>query len=239
MGQKFLLAWAVAASALALLLLGILIGRSTGTDPNPVRAAGDYEATRMASEGPDAGAVAGPDYSIPDVFQGLPKEWRTGTDGETFDGYAIWFDPERREVIVEQCLHRGYVTEDGAPLDTNYEFCEGVLWASILDIGAGEATVRTQTGEVVELDLALSEDAGQLSLSFPGHDMTLVPGSKNDLLQAMDNAPRMVSEKQQAIEVMQAQYQERLRAQQAAERDGEQDIPTYTLPAAAEERTNE
>ncbi len=114
MGNKFLVGWAVAASALALLLLGILIGRSSGTETVPLRAPGGYDAsstdTGMAA---NATAAVEPDYIVPDVFKGLPSEWRTATDGDTFDGYAILFDPRRREVIVEQCLHRGYLTGDG------------------------------------------------------------------------------------------------------------------------------
>ena len=238
MNQKYLIGWAIATTALSLFLLGILVGRSTGDEGTAATAEGAYARFDTDTSLPAANVeAAAPAVIVPAGFDGLPREWRTDPDKETFDGYAIWFDPRRGEVIVEQCLHRGYLTEDGAPLTTKYEFCEGVLWASILDMSDTGATVRTRTGEIAELNLELAEGADQetLSLSFPGHEMVLIPGSKNDLLQAMDNTPRMIREKQQQFEAFQAQYRERERAREAGTSEGEREIPTYTLPAGVEQ----
>ena len=64
------------------------------------------------------------------------------------------------------------------------------------------ARVQARSGEQLDLSLSLTAEDGQsqLALSFPGHQMNLVPGSKNDLFQAMDRSPTMVEQKKQRFE---------------------------------------
>lgn len=231
---KFLKIWAAAATGVALLLAGFVAGTWNGgrqavgpaqvsysqpTDPNASRATND--------------AIA--PYVVPDAFADLPAEWHTPFDGTKLDGYAIAFDPHRRQVIVEQCRHRGYVdSRTGDIVQPGWEFCDNVLRATLARLDAQSATAIGPAQEPVELALALegAENEPRLALSFPGHRMVLQPGSKNDLYQAMDRSPRMRQEKEVFHRTLIREEDARRRIlSESAVSDAEASVPTYTLPA--------
>lgn len=228
MSSSFFKYWAIAATAIALVLLGYLIGQHTAQSPEvlaesvqsqPAGVAGPHR--EPAESGTSAatnegGAVVDqlPPYIIPDAFLALPSEWRTPLSEDHFDGYAILFDPPRREVIIEKCQHRGYFdTASGQPVPMGWEFCDNLLWGQLLELDEHSARVGSRRGELIDMSLSLSNENGvsQLALTFPGHQMNLVPGSKNDLLQAMENTAliqeqkRLVFEFQKAVEQKQRQ----------------------------------
>ena len=157
----------------------------------------------------DKTAPAADNYAIPKTFESMPKEWRTATFGDDFAGYAALFDPVRREVIVEQCQHPGYIDPNtGTPLDTmGVEFCLPVLWAKLESLNEQSAMARNRTGELVELTLAYDAENSQpqLALNFENHEVTTVPGSKNDLFQDMERAPEIAAQKRKMFELVNAE----------------------------------
>ena len=229
-GKSFFKHWAIVATALALVLAGILIGQQIGE-----RRA---QARHMAAEGTPKSRLdpvvansvstsqngASPEtYNIPDTFNAIPSEWRTAPASGSFSGYAALFDPRRREVIVEQCRHPGYIDpRSGQPLDTTgTEFCTPVLWATLESLEEHAARARDRSGESVDLALDYSgaDQQPQLTMEFKGHQITLVTGSKNDLFQEMERFPEMVAQKQRKMELMQAEYELRLQEQEQRDVD--------------------
>lgn len=227
-GKSFFKRWAIVATALTLVLAGILIGQQIGE-----RRA---QARHMAAEGTPKSRLgpvaennvttnqngASPEtFNIPDTFNAMPSEWRTAPADGDFSGYAALFDPQRREVIVEQCRHPGYIDpRSGEPLDTTgTEFCTPVLWATLEPLDEHSARARDRSGESVDLALAYSgaDQQPQLAMEFKGHQVTLVTGSKNDLFQEMERSPEMMAQKQRNMELMQAEFE--LRLQEQAQRD--------------------
>jgi hypothetical protein len=155
---------------------------------------------------------------IPEAFVSLPSEWRTEFHDSDYHGYAILFDPPRREVIIEKCFHPGHFDQDtGQPIADGWEFCDNVLWGQLESLDEHSAHVRARDGTQLDLDLALSDANGQthLALSFPGHQMELIPGSKNDLFQAMDQSPQMAEQRKQKFEFMMNAEEERRRQAQS------------------------
>ncbi|MFK7958454.1 MAG: hypothetical protein AB8B96_20350 [Lysobacterales bacterium] len=127
-----------------------------------------------------------------------PTEWRTRLNNDQYLGYAILLDPGRGDVIVEQCRHLGYFDDAvGKPIDLGNEFCTPVLQAKLTELTQTSARAMRRDGSSVDLSLSVGgdEDQPELTLSFPGHTMNLIAGSKNDLRQAMDNTPEMKSQK--------------------------------------------
>ena len=228
MSSGFIKYWAVGATAIALVLLGILIGQRLGQAPEPEALIDDGRGTELTDRadvysnndrttGSDGETLKEPEtFIIPAVFTSIPSEWHTIISEDSFDGYAILFDPPRREVIIEKCRHPGYFDpEADRPLPQGVEFCTNVLWGQLLAMDEHSAVVQTRSGKQLELSLSLTTEDGQsqLALSFPDHQMSLVPGSKNDLFQALDRNPIMVEQKQQKFEFQEAENQE-LRRQQ-------------------------
>lgn len=236
MSSSFIKYWAIAATAIALVLFGILIGQRVYQKPQSQtlvdqaagveKAHGSDEKNRTgttgrqgdnigtgttSTEGQNAGDEPKP-FVIPTAFTSLPSEWHTVLTDDGFDGYAILFDPPRREVIIEQCRHPGYFnTETGQSLPRGLEFCTNVLWGEMQTMDESSAQVKSRNGELLDMTLSLSSEDGQsqLAVSFPGHQMNLVPGSKNDLFQAMDNTTVMSEQKRLNFEFQEAEHQKR------------------------------
>jgi hypothetical protein len=228
MSISFIKSWAIIASAFALILLGVLIGQRLGQAPDAETVTEKARATELTAGtdintntdgtsstdgGPGDEPVA---FLIPAAFTSIPSEWHTIIKEDSFDGYAILFDPPRREVIIEKCRHPGYFDpESGQPLPEGMEFCTNVLWGQILVMDEQSAVVQARNGEQLKLTLSLTakDEQSHLALSFPGHQMNLVPGSKNDLFQALERNPVMVKQKQQKIDFWEADYQKRRQQQ--------------------------
>lgn len=207
--------WAIAATAIALVLLGIVIGQRTGQVASPSPEVTDTPVTGSvtenagqpsASTGPMSTEPGGSNepavFVIPEVFGSIPSEWRTAHDEGVYDGYAILFDPPRHEVIIEDCFHPGHFNaETGQPVADGWEFCDIVLWGELLSLDENSADVLARNGTRLTLSLSLDNEGGesQLALSFPGHQMTLIPGSKNDLFQAMDQSPEIAEQRRQRL----------------------------------------
>ncbi len=248
MNQKFLIAWAVSATAVALLAIGYVLGksaRSVTSAPVPAHAVrADYGTrptnTTDTSEGRlhmqpvDA-------YVVPEAFNEMPNEWRSRFDGEHFEGYAILFDPARREVIVEQCRHPGYYDEKrGVAVEDRWEFCKGVMWGSLKQIEESSAIAVDRTGQTIDIELSLNAETRppQLLLSFGDHSMVLEPGSKNDLLQAMESSPKILGQRDQLGKSIAAQQQAQRRIAEESADGRAADIPTYSLPVGKDVADN-
>ena len=214
--------WAVAATAIALVLLGVLIGQRLSQPTKPDAKINDSQEVNSASNaeinsnvdgtvGSEREPIKKPEaFIIPAAFTSIPSEWHTVIIENGFDGYAILFNPTRREVIIEKCRHPGYFDlETGQPFPEGVNFCTNVLWGQLLVMDERSAKVQARSGGQLELSLSLTAEDGQsqLALSFPGHQMKLVPGSKNDLFQAMERSPTMVEQKKQKFEFFEAKRQ--------------------------------
>ena len=237
MSQRLLLAWALSATALALIFLGYAIGRTMGTNDRAPAPAG-YAAYAPDTSGGEPPVQPADPNPVPEALVGLPTEWRSEFSGEDFRGYAILLDTQRREIIVEQCLHPGYVDErTGALVEPMWEFCQGVLWGTLTKFEDLTATVVDRdSGPVdVEFNLADGETPPRLSLSFNDRSMELIPGSKNDLLQAMENAPAMVEQKDKFLKTTIAKEDAARRmAEEAGGDRPTREVPVYTLPERAD-----
>lgn len=212
-----MLAWAVVATALALVSVGYAgyaMGRKS-TATIPALASAPRDSRPVDTSGREAPAQPIDPYQVPAALAGLPAEWHSVPGGEDSRGYAILFDPQRREVIVEKCLHPGYVDpRSGDLIELSWEFCEGVLWGSLTRIDERSATVIARAGDAVELAFAVEGEGGspRLSLSFADHEMLLTPGSKNDYFQLLENSPAMRVQKDTYIKTMVAREQAERRA---------------------------
>lgn len=229
-GKNFFKHWAILATALALVLAGILIGQQIGERRTQSRQTVANESQqRQPDQVVDNSVTSGQNgaspetYNIPDSFDAMPSEWRTAPASGDFSGYAALFDPQRREVIVEQCRHPGYMDpRSGQPLETTgTEFCVPVLWATLESLDERSARARDRSGESVDLALSYSglDKQPRLTMEFKGHKVTLVTGSKNDLFQDIERSPEMMAQKQRKWELQQAEIE--LRQLEQAEGDGD------------------
>ena len=77
------------------------------------------------------------------------------------------------------------------------------------------AWVKFRDGRTLDLSMSLSNEDGQSQLAkfFPDHQVTLVPGSRNDLFQAMDNLTVMLKQRRLKFEFEEDEYQ-KLKQQQ-------------------------
>ncbi len=200
--------WALGATIIALVLLGFLLGQqmdrsSAGNQastkpPNPAnsisRREGGFDTEAKLPTGqnlPDSPAISNATLT-------WPTQWRSQTDGDLYHGYAILLDPGRQQVIVEQCQHRGFFDDVAdKPIDVEHQFCDSVLHGQLTELTQTHGVALQRDGTPVELSLALdgNKQPLKMSLSFPGHTMDLIPGSKNDLRQAMVNTPEMTEQK--------------------------------------------
>lgn len=230
MKLTIVLVWAVTATAVALVLLGYTISEKSHT-AMPV-AVDPFGSTASDTQGGETAQQVDP-YQIPPALSGLPAEWHSVFDGRHFRGYAILFDPSRREVIVEQCRHPGYPRQvSGPPRVLGWDFCTNVLWGNLTRIDEHSATAVDSQGDPVELQITVDREAvpPRLSLSFQDYDMDLVPGSKNDLLQAMDSSPAMLLEKERYSSNVIAFEQEQRRLAEQAGSEPPPNVPRYSLP---------
>ncbi len=211
MTQRILLVWATTATTLALALLGYTIGTKSYAGQSAPAAV--YGPSSTDPRGGEATKQADP-YQVPAAFDGLPAEWHSVFDGDEFRGYAILFDPAHRQVIVEQCRHPGYPENAKKGVrDFNWEFCTNVLWGKLTRIDEDSATAIDGNGDPVELKITVNGDSmpPRLSLAFENHDMSLIPGSKNDYLQAMENSPAMQRQKERYAKSIMALDEEQQR----------------------------
>ena len=232
MTQRFLLIWALTATAAALVALGYAMGRATGPgDPVarlPLAPVADSGVTTRNEAPPEARA-------IPDAFAGLPAEWRSPVDASR-RGYAILFAPERGELIVEQCHHRGYVDERGHPVEPGWDFCESLMHGTVLSLTAEAAVVRdSRRNADVEVSLAVAREAGEpvLSVSFGEHRMRLIPGRKNDYFQDIEALAEIGEQKERWFRMS---FDREAAARRLAEEGGDanRDVPVYMLPTTSE-----
>ncbi len=191
MNQRFTTLWAIGATIVAISAVSFSAGKYIGQEAAAPHVS-LHETATSATDPKQAQAVNVPVYTVPAEFVGAASQWRSALDHKTV-GYAALFDPQRRKIIVEACVHSGYLLDaQGRPLPSK-EFCEPLLWGELASLDSQNATVIDRSGrqKSVRLDL----DAESLKLSFDEYRMTLIPGSKNDLLQAFEKHPDVVQRK--------------------------------------------
>ena len=222
MSDSFVKNWAMAVTVIALVLMGVLIGQRIGPTQGPGSDADEDATTGLVQSAGERTITSNEiqeekkSYEIPAKFTSIPSEWQTVLTENNFSGYAILFNPARQEVIIEECHHPGYFDSSiGQPIPQGQAFCSNVLWGQLQTLNEHSALVLARNGQQLELTLLLTSENGQsqLALSFPGHLMELVPGSKNDLFQAMDSTSVMIDQKRQQFEFQEAQYQQRRQQQ--------------------------
>ena len=181
MSQKLMLGWALSATLIAVGAVGYIAGKNAGR-PTPVMSAPAATSTDPTSDR----STDMPVYRVPESLQGIPTEWRTVVD-DTPVGVAALFDPTSRRFVAERCEHHAYATTDTA-LELN---CETLLSGQLASLAVTEATVfdRDGTPATVRLDLDHGAQPPQLRLRFGEHDARLIPGRRNDLVQAMEALP--------------------------------------------------
>ena len=195
MASRALTIWAVTASVVAVAAVGTL-GYVLGQRSVPT-AAPMLAAASAVNTDPTAAAVAAPPaYSVPEMFAGVPTQWRSNV-GEMPAAYAALFDPQRRQVIVEHCRHPGYDPDDRDALAGVGNMCSPVLRAQIAELTDTLAIGRARDGQRIEvrIDASLQQSPPRLRLRFDHHDADLQPGSKNDLVQALESIPAIAQQK--------------------------------------------
>jgi len=106
MNQRFVLIWAALATLIAVGMTGYVVGKNVearGAQSREVRPATDMP----YSTAPGGAAEPAPTFALPAAFANSPREWRTA-DTDDLTGYVALFNPQAREIIVEQCRHAGY-----------------------------------------------------------------------------------------------------------------------------------
>ncbi|MFK8032165.1 MAG: hypothetical protein AB8G18_18185 [Gammaproteobacteria bacterium] len=221
--------WAIVATALALVLLGIVIGRHTEPVPTVIAEAPvEYETDTQTSTEPGRSREVEV-YRIPVQFNGIKSEWRSeveraGLSGdEQLSGYSALFDPERRQVIVEECRHAGYFDQNtGKPIDgASVDFCTVIMKGRLTQLTERSAVVETGINESIDVSLELdqSDEQPQLSMVLNERRIELIPGSRNDLYQLMDVSPKIKAQKSLLYDYDQEQMNKRREAQQTTQNE--------------------
>lgn len=218
MSQRFVTIWAIATTVIAIASLSYIAGKRAGGAQNI--------APRSATQAPAATAPGvareqRPAYVIPEQFDGMDNEWRTDAD-EATTGYAALFDPSTRQLIVEQCEHSGFAVDDtGNAIEPSYDYCSGVLNAQIDQLGDTTVLATNRAGREIKvrLEARLESEMPSLRLRFDDHDVTLVPGSRNDLIQQMEKSP-----------IIAAQKEKFLLAQMRQLAGSRESVPSFALP---------
>lgn len=210
MSQKILLGWAITATVLMVLAVGYAFGKNADRSSPAVVSQPVYRVSEASTDGRHVGdeVPQAESYVIPDVYAAMPTEWRSDNDGTSRDGYAILLDPVRRELIVEKCHHAGYFDfKSGQSIEQNSEFCDVVLWSTLAMLAPENASAVSRDGRHVDVALVVNNDGAEpvLSLSFGDHQMELVAGSKNDLLQIMESLPAIQKQKDAWVASMMAE----------------------------------
>lgn len=190
MSQKGLFIWASTATLVAVGALGYSLGKHASNSSENQYGAVSPTELPVTTE-PGAAVEPVPEYVIPESFANVPSQWRS-PNTDDLAGYAVLFDPTTRQAIVQSCHHNGYRLDDsGQPLELLNDFCTSVLHGELSSLTDEEAVVKTGNGETVTLKLEpdMTGDPVSLKIEFDGHDMDLIPGSRNDLLQAMEQEP--------------------------------------------------
>ena len=124
-----------------------------------------------------------------------------------------------------------------------WEFCESVLWGTLVQLDEQGALVRDRRRGTIEVELSLRDgDPPTLSLAFADHDMVLIPGSKNDLYQLMDRSPDMMVQRERKIKMKIADEESRRRLHMEAAETGAQPgepVPVFVMPSADGDRDEE
>ncbi|MEO1574787.1 MAG: hypothetical protein AAFU65_07490 [Pseudomonadota bacterium] len=189
--HTFLLAWALGATLVAVGAVGYSFGKRAGGEaPQAARHATDMPYTDESAQR----TPPPPAYSVPESFNGVANEWRSTVRNDT-TGYAVLFQPERRRIIAERCQHHGYASSDGM---IGSEFCTTLVKGTLTSLETDEATLMDREGNPVTVRLNLGDDGQTLRMRFGEHDLRLMPGSRNDLMQAMEALPD-VQEKKRAF----------------------------------------
>ncbi|MFK8014486.1 MAG: hypothetical protein AB8G17_03440 [Gammaproteobacteria bacterium] len=220
--------WAGTATLIAVGALGYIAGKAADADPAPSRYSVSHVQTQPSKAEDPAREVPTP-YVIPDHFANLPTEWRTAVTPSAV-GYAALFDPQRRELIVEQCEHPGYkLNASGEALPITNDICQPVLWSKIATLDDTEALVIHRGGgaDRIEIELVNAQDKRTLQVRFADQAVTMIPGSKNDLVVAMEQTPTITRQKAAYHRAMMADRSSARAVGQAAQR------PTFTVPASA------
>lgn len=214
--------WAMTASAIALVLAGILIGQNL-TKTQAVAAAGPQ------STEPGGDMMIDP-YVIPKWLENAPKEWRSTHNG-SHSGYAILFDADHRELLVEQCHYPGVFDQaKNLPIENAGFQCERLLTGTLMVFDDNGAIVKRKDGAqiTVNIEPISAEQPDKLNLAFDSHELALIPGQPNDLLQEILKTPAIVAQNQLLFEFNQQQLRQH-RARLAANAD-EDEIPRFKLP---------
>lgn len=186
-----LLAWALGATIVAVGAVGYILGKQAGGGARE-RVAPASAAT-TTEPGADA-RTALPAYQVPDAFEGIATEWRTVVDN-SLSGHSVLFDPDRRRFIAERCEHHGYAS--AAAVDAAIAPCKTLLKGTLNSLATDQATLLSRSGDPVSVKLSLDQDndTPSLRLRFDDHDIRLVPGRRNDLMQDIEALPQVQKNK--------------------------------------------
>lgn len=204
MKQSALVVWAVSATAVAVAAvggLGYLMGQrlshqSASTIPVAAQGVPMTDPSRPAE-------ARAPAYTVPEEFSDAPTQWRTEV-GSKPAAYAALFDPSRRELIVEHCKHPGYDVEGGRNLVQDGEVCARVLTARLASLTREQAVALDRDGQRVDvrIDASLAEQTPSLRLRFGDHDVDMVPGTRNDMFQALERIPAIATQKEKYMQAL-------------------------------------
>ena len=218
--------WAVSATAAALLMAGVLVGKSL----QPLQSGGVVSIAAPQSTEPGAEPVE-EHFQVPAWMQAAPTEWYTAPDGSR-EGYALLFDPVRRELLIEQCGHLGYFdAQTNRPRAETGPSCTRILTGELLEVTEDSAMVFNKEGVIVQIDLVatITNETAQLEMRYDNLHLHLVPGQTNDLINAIAKLPEIQNEYQQRFEFEQQQMKQQRAQMAAGSADG---IPQFKLPAS-------
>lgn len=219
--------WAISATAVALVLAGVLIGQKLERPTLP-------QASLTEATEPGATPYVDP-YVVPEWLAGAPLEWRSEVT-DAAKGIAILLDYNRRELLVDQCSHAGFFDfSKNRPKENGSLRCERLLTSRITSFTVDGADVTTREGNemFVTLKPVLESDVSKLDIGFDSLKMRLIPGQTNDLNQAIVQLPSVAKEKE-ALNQFKIQQEMQQRAQMASA--NQQGVPRFEVPAAVLEQ---
>jgi hypothetical protein len=221
---------AKAAAIFFALLSAALLGYifATQTDEEPMAPAPQPAGAPLRAEQSASDPVDTP-FAVPLELRGLPTEWVSAASGDDHKGHAALLDLEgRRELIIEACEHRGYFdTAAGEPRPEDWSFCEPVVWGRVLAIEPGALVVRSRDGSELDASIEVSraEDGPRIALTISDRNLDLVPGSKNDLYQRMDQTDPIRAEAERRDRYVAEQMSQAAERREAAANAAEEGEP--------------
>lgn len=215
--------WALSTTGIALVLLGMLLGKSMGSKVDTV--------PYVSSTEPGAPIATDP-YEVPTWLLDAPMEWHSEVDQQA-TGVAIRLDYQRRELLIDECQHSGFFDrQKNRPREQSGLRCARVLTGTLIEFGDSEVLVQTRQGEEQRVGLrpVNEEDRARLEITLDGVSVKLIPGQTNDLNQSIERLAHMVEERELLASFMlQAEQQQRALMAQA---NGTDRVPRFSLPAS-------